>query len=245
MIDSPSLLKILPTTTFIFSFHCHLPRSRLSTHFLYRKRTLCYFHVHRFMNIYWWAVFTARRCASAVYMPRPCVRLCPSVCLSQVGVLSKRQERIELGFGKGSSFLQRVLHCVIRKVEYFQKRTSLWNFAQKSGLIKHNKSIFMSTVLVDGRACELHLRRSTRRCWTHVVYYTSVDCNSLTPLFLFVQNLFVRLVPSAVQRLTNFWLTQRVARSVCGSRASFSWCRNIFDCNMTMLILSPPLSGFC
>jgi len=120
------------------------------------------------------------------------------------------------------SFLQRVLHCVLRKVEYFQKRTSLWNFAQKSGLIKHNKSIFMSTVLVDGRACELHLRRSTRRCWTHVVYYTSVDCNSLTPLFLFVLNLFVRLVPTAVQRLTNFWLTRRVARSVCGSRASFS-----------------------
>ena len=112
-------------------------------------------------------------------MPRPSVRLCPSVCLSQVGVLSKRQERIELGFGKGSSFLQRVLHCVLRKVEYFQKRTSLWNFAQKSGLIKHNKSIFMSTVLVDGRACELHLRRSTRRCWTHVVYYTSVDCNTI------------------------------------------------------------------
>ena len=106
MIDSPSLLKILPTTTIIFSFHFHLglPRSGLSTHFLYRKRTLCYFHVHRFMNIYWWAVFTARRCPSAVYMPRPCVRLCPSVCLSQVGVLSKRQERIELGFGMGASF---------------------------------------------------------------------------------------------------------------------------------------------
>jgi len=33
----------------------------------------------------------------------------------------------------------------------------------------------LSTKLVEGRACGLHLRRSTRRGWTQIVYYTSVE----------------------------------------------------------------------
>ena len=68
--------------------------------------------------------------------------------------------------------------------------TSLWNFVPNSGLIEFldGKSIALSTKLVDdGRACwqHLHVRRSTRRGWTHIVYYTSVDRNASTPLLLF------------------------------------------------------------
>ena len=42
---------------------------------------------------------------------------------------------------------------------------------------------YCPTKLVDGRACRSRLRRSTRRGWTHIVYYTSVDCNPSSPLF--------------------------------------------------------------
>jgi len=42
---------------------------------------------------------------------------------------------------------------------------------------------------VDGRACGSYLRQSTRRCWTHIVYCTSVDCNPLTPLLRLVLDL--------------------------------------------------------
>jgi len=34
--------------------------------------------------------FTARRCASVVYVVAQCLSVCQSVCPSQVGVLSKR-----------------------------------------------------------------------------------------------------------------------------------------------------------
>jgi len=44
------------------------------------------------------------------------------------------------------------------------------------------KSILLTTKLVDGRACGSHLQCSARRGWTHIVYYTSVDCNPLTPI---------------------------------------------------------------
>jgi len=51
----------------------------------------------------------------------------------------------------------------------------------------------LSTKLVDGRACELRLQLSTRRGWTHTVYYASVDCNPLTPLLRFVVDLLFNL----------------------------------------------------
>jgi len=41
------------------------------------------------------------------------------------------------------------------------------------------------------------------RSRTHIVYYTSVDCNPITPLLRFV----LELVPTVVQQLTKFWLT--------------------------------------
>jgi len=49
-----------------------------------------------------------------------------------------------------------------------------------------------------------------------MVYDTSVDCNPLTPLFRFVLDLLYNYV----QQLARFRLARRVARSVCGSRAS-------------------------
>ena len=118
--------------------------------------------------------------------PPACVRL----CLSHVGVLSKRKNESSC-FWHGS-FLQRILHRVLRKSEYLQnKGTSLWNFAANSGLRKfrHGKLIVLSTKLVDGRACGSRRRRSTPRCWTHIVYYTSFGCNPLTPLLRFVLDL--------------------------------------------------------
>ena len=45
-------------------------------------------------------------------------------------------------------------------------------------------------VVIDSRACWPHLRRLTRRGWTHTVYYTSVDRNALTPLLRLVVDLF-------------------------------------------------------
>jgi len=78
----------------------------------------------------------------------------------------------------------------------------MWNFVLNSGLKKvcDSKSIVLSTKLVDGRACGSHLRRSTRRCCTHIIYYTSVDCNPPTPVCLdLLCNLFLHV--SAVDKI--------------------------------------------
>jgi len=55
------------------------------------------------------------------------------------------------------------------------------------------KSVVLSTKLVDGRACGSRLRQSTRRCWTHIVYCTTVYSNRLTPLLRFVVDLLYNL----------------------------------------------------
>ena len=68
------------------------------------------------------------------------------------------------------------------------------------------KSVVLSTKLVDGRACGSRLRQSTRRCWTHIVYCTTVYSNRLTPLLRFVVDL-----------LYNFFL------QFCGSWQDFDW----------------------
>ena len=52
-------------------------------------------------------IFTARRYSSAVLATARCLYL--SVCLSQVGIVSKR------------GFLQRILRCVVRKLRYLRK----------------------------------------------------------------------------------------------------------------------------
>jgi len=54
-----------------------------------------------------------------------------------------------------------------------------------------------------------HLRRSTHHGQTHIVYYTTVVCNLLTPLLRFVLDLvYHALVATVVQLLTRFRLTQ-------------------------------------
>jgi len=57
---------------------------------------------------------------------------------------------------------------------------------------------------------------------SHRLYYTSVDSNSLTLLLRLLRSvvdLVVQLVHAVVQQSTRFRLAQRVARSVCISRA--------------------------
>jgi len=83
---------------------------------------------------------------------------------------------------------------------------------------RHGKSIALSTklvVVVDSRACWRHLYDDRR---VVAVYYKSVNCNPLTPLLRFVVDLSYNLF----LQLARLWLTQRVARSLCASRASCS-----------------------
>jgi len=81
---------------------------------------------------------------------------------------------------------------------------------------RHGKSIALSTklvVVVDGLVCWRHLYDNRR---VVAVYYKSISCNPLTPALRFV----VDLLYSFFLQLTRCWLTQRVARSLCGGRAS-------------------------
>jgi len=59
--------------------------------------------------------FTARRYASAIYA----VVVCPSVCLSQAGIVSKRLHESNCFWYGG--FLPSIPHCLIRKFGYLQK----------------------------------------------------------------------------------------------------------------------------
>jgi len=100
--------------------------------------------------------------------------VCPSVCLSQAGVVSK-----QIG---GSSWFLACRLFIIHTLLYGNGQVSLKIRLLLSGTLsqglrkfRNGKSIVVSTKLVDGRACISHLRRRTRRCWTHIVYYTSVD----------------------------------------------------------------------
>jgi len=102
------------------------------------------------------------------------------------------------------------------------KSTSFWNFAPNSGL-RLGKSIVLLTRLEDYRACGWHLRRPTRRFWTQIVYYMSVDCHPLTLLLRFV--VICCGTPSYISAAVGKILArvspiQRIARSICGSRAS-------------------------
>ena len=74
------------------------------------------------------------------------------------------------------------------------------------GKFRRGKSMVLSTKLVNGRACWPHLRRSTRRGWTYIVYYRSVDRNAQTPL-----------VPVVLDLLYNLFL------QLCSSWQDFDW----------------------
>ena len=68
------------------------------------------------------------------------------------------------------------------------------------GKYRHGKSIVLLAKLIDGRACGLHLRWSTRCGWTYIAYHTSVDRSSTLTPFRFVVdmlcNLFLQLCSS-------------------------------------------------
>ena len=88
-------------------------------------------------------VFTARRYARGIFHGP--VSVCVSLCLLQVGVLSKQQN--------GSSwfwherFLRRLLHCVLRKFGYLQKIRILPSGTLKISPRQQNSS---TVELVDG-----------------------------------------------------------------------------------------------
>jgi len=139
--------------------------------------------------------------ASATYAVVVCLSVClslrPSVCHKPT--LCRNDWTNRAGFWHGG-FLPPILHCVIRKFGISKnKGTSLSIFIPNSGLrkVRGGKLIVLSTKLVDGRVC---WRRSTRRGWTHIVYYTSVDRNPVTPLLWFaadsLYNLFLQLLSS-------------------------------------------------
>ena len=64
-------------------------------------------------------------------------------------------------------------------------------------------------------------------------YHKSINCNPLTPLLPFVADLLYNLF----LQLTRYWLTQRVARSVCRSRVSCCTVRVNFSRIRTMGLL--------
>jgi len=98
------------------------------------------------------------------------VSVCPSVCPSQVGVLSKRLN--ESSWFWNVSFLPPVLQCVKRKFGHLRnKGTSFWNLVPKSGLRKfrHGISIVETCYKLSSRKVDAQsvinwaseLRRST------------------------------------------------------------------------------------
>jgi len=142
-----------------------------------------------------------------------CLSVGLSFCLPQAGIVSKRLDKSSWLLAWKLSFTYCTLRYKKLSISKY-KGTSVWNFVLNSGLRKffQGRSIVLSTKLADSRVCWRHLWRSTRRGWTHVVYYTSVDCNPLTPLHQFCSGSVLQLVPTVVQQLTRFRWTYRVVR---------------------------------
>jgi len=100
------------------------------------------------------------------------------------------------------------------KLRYFPSE-----FSPNSGLRKfrHDTSIALSTELVDAEACWRHLYDNRR--------IVATSCNPLTPLLRFVVDLLYNLfqqVTRCDKMKTQVTRWKRVARSVCGRRASCS-----------------------
>jgi len=139
------------------------------------------------------------------------------VCLSHAGIVSKWLE--ESSWFSAWRLIPPILHCVIRKFEYLQKLGYFHRqLCPNSGLEKFAMAIrsrcqqysSSSSSTVDDTYTVYDNRRVV------AVYYKSVNCNPLTHLTRFV----VHMVYDFFVQLTRFWLTYRVARSVCVSRAS-------------------------
>jgi len=141
-------------------------------------------------------ILLPRDAVLARYLLSSCVCL-SAVRPSQAGILSMRLDvraNDRTYFWHGGSFHLFSLCCEEIQVSpsgTLPQTLDLENFATASRWCYQQNSI------VDGRACGSHLRRSTRRGWAHIVYYTSVDCNPSTPLLRFgvdlLYNLFLQL----------------------------------------------------
>ena len=101
----------------------------------------------------------------------PCSSVCVRVCHNSEIYRSVRMNRAGFLAWEPPSTYPTLCYREIRVhvYEVCPQTLDLENFATASRWCGQQNSS-------DGRACRLHLRRSTRRYWTHVAYYTSVDC---------------------------------------------------------------------
>jgi len=125
------------------------------------KLELNNFRVSIFLPMFQWiqlsaSFFLPRDAMPARYMLSSCL----SVRLSHAGIVSKRIDGLNWFWVRELSL---TYHKLCYKEIQVPKGISLWNFAQNSGRRKFRdgKSMMWSTKLVDGRACGLHLRRSS------------------------------------------------------------------------------------
>jgi len=136
--------------------------------------------------------FTARRHASVVCA----VIACPSVRLSQTGIVSKRVDESSCFLAWRFPPTHPTLCPCYEEIWVSPKIKVLSKF-------HHGKSIALSTkliVVVDGRVCWRHLYDNRR---VVAVYYKSINCNPLTPLLRYA----VDLLYDFFLQLTRFWLT--------------------------------------
>jgi len=83
------------------------------------------------MRSYANALFTYLFCRRDAMLARVlAMALCLSVCLSQVGVLSKQMDEIICFFLVGGGFFRPVLHYLLRKFRYLQKQGYLELFSK-------------------------------------------------------------------------------------------------------------------
>ena len=172
-------------------------------------------------------------CRATPYQRGTCCRLvsvCLSVRPSQAGIVPKRLDGQSWFF---VSFLWPILSCSygnsdISKIRVLPSGTlpqtlDLENFATASRWCDQQNSSTVEPVdyVYGGRASRVSM---------HIVYYTSVDCNPLTPLPLFWICCATRSY-TVVQQLAKFCLTHRVAPSISDSRASCVILEKKCDCD--------------
>jgi len=146
-------------------------------------------------------IFTTQRYASAVCCRR--VSVCPSVCPSQAGIVSKRQDesiwylarRLTSTF-PALCYQEIWLSPKIRILPFgtLAQTRELENFATASRsrcqqTRRCRRSSLLTTPIYDNRQVV-------------AVYYKSVNCNPLTPSLRYVADLLYNMF----QQLTRFWL---------------------------------------
>ena len=134
-----------------------------------------------------WLLITALRNASAVYAVFVCLSVRPSVRLSVTSRYCIETTRQSSWFWH-EEFLSHIRHLSVSK----NYAASLWNSVLNTGLRQGKLSTkLVAVVVVDGQA---PVQQS--------VYFTSVNCNPLTPLLRFVVDFVVQLVSTFDKILT-------------------------------------------